>query len=95
MPETNEGFELTEERIAKMKQCSTPEELVALAREEGIELTDGQLEAISGGTDYKPYWTPQCPRCGSHKTSFYPDSLKTLACACDDCGYQWEFDIPQ
>lgn len=41
--------ELTEEQKAKARACSTPEELAALAREEGIELSDGQLEAVSGG----------------------------------------------
>ena len=33
----------------KLKSSNTFEELVALAKEEGIELTDDQLEAISGG----------------------------------------------
>ena len=40
---------LTEEQIAKVKACKNSEELLALAKEEGIELTDEQLEAISGG----------------------------------------------
>ena len=33
----------------KLKACETPEELVALANEEGVALTDEQIEAISGG----------------------------------------------
>ena len=40
---------LTEEQIAKVKACKSHEELLALAKEEGIELADEQLEAISGG----------------------------------------------
>ena len=40
---------LTEEQIAKVRACKNQEELLALAREEGIELTDEQLEAVSGG----------------------------------------------
>ena len=40
---------LSEEQIAKVKACSNHEELLALAKEEGIELTDEQLNAISGG----------------------------------------------
>ena len=34
---------LTEEQIAKVKECKTTEEMLALAKEEGIELTDEQL----------------------------------------------------
>ena len=40
---------LTEEQIAKVKACKNHEELLALAKSEGIELTDEQLAAISGG----------------------------------------------
>lgn len=44
-----EYAELTAERKAKVSGCSTPEELLALAREEGYELSDEDLDAISGG----------------------------------------------
>ena len=37
---------LTEEQIAKVKACKNQEEVLALVREEGIELTDEQLEAV-------------------------------------------------
>jgi len=40
---------LTEEQILKIKECKTSEELLALAKAEGIELTDEQLGVISGG----------------------------------------------
>ena len=40
---------LTPEQMEKAKQCRTPEELFALAKEEGVELTTDQLEAIAGG----------------------------------------------
>ena len=40
---------LSEEQIAKVKQCKNNEELLKLAKEEGIELTDEQLEAVNGG----------------------------------------------
>ena len=40
---------LTEEQIAKVKACKSHEELLALAKEEDIELTDEQLTTISGG----------------------------------------------
>ena len=41
--------ELSPEQRAKAKQCKTPEELLELAKEEGYELTDDELEGISGG----------------------------------------------
>ena len=41
------GF--SEEQIAKIKSCKSSEELLALAKHEGVELTDEQLEAVNGG----------------------------------------------
>ena len=40
---------ITEEQLRKARACKTPEELIALAQEEGYELTDDELEAVSGG----------------------------------------------
>lgn len=34
---------------AKLKGCETPEEILALAQEEGYELSDSELEGVSGG----------------------------------------------
>ena len=39
---------------AKLKGCETSEEILALAQEEGYELSDEQLEGISGG------WGDKC-----------------------------------
>ena len=39
----------------KLKSANTVEELVALAKEEGAELSDEQLDAVSGGEEwYEP-----------------------------------------
>ena len=55
---------LTEEQIAKIKSCKTQEEILKLAKEEGIELTDDQLEAVNGGCGTTTgYWG--CPYCGN------------------------------
>ena len=43
---------LSPEVREKALACETPEELLSLAKEEGYELTDGQLEAISGGLEW-------------------------------------------
>ena len=52
---------LTEEQIARVKACKNQEEMLALAKEEGIELTDEQLEAVSGGRCTS---STKCPNCG-------------------------------
>ena len=40
---------LTEEQVAKARACKSADELVKLAEETGIELSDKQLEEIAGG----------------------------------------------
>ena len=37
----------------KLAAAKTADELVALAKAEGMELTEGQLEAIAGGEDWR------------------------------------------
>lgn len=57
---------LSEEQIAKIKDCKSQEEILKLAKEEGIELSDEQLEAVSGGVcqgDIDVSMT--CPKCGA------------------------------
>ena len=43
--------DLSPDVVEKVKACKTPEEMLALAKEEGYELTDEQLESVSGGWD--------------------------------------------
>ena len=40
---------LSPEQIEKVKDCKSSEELLQLARDEGVQLTDEQLNAVSGG----------------------------------------------
>ena len=44
---------LSEEQIKKVEACKDSEEILSLAKAEGIELTDEQLEAVSGGCALK------------------------------------------
>ena len=44
--------DLTPEQQEKAKACKSPEELLELAKAEGYELSDGDLEAIAGGIDW-------------------------------------------
>jgi len=53
--------DLTDEQKAKAKACKTPEEMLALAREEGYELTDEELEGVSGGWCAADFNDNPCP----------------------------------
>ena len=55
---------LTDDQKKKFENCKTPEELLALAKDEGFELTDDQLEALSGGAS----WVGECNKvsCGGY-----------------------------
>ena len=52
--------DLTEEQMKKARECKTTEELINLAREEGIELTDEQLDAVAGGATPTVAWAAYC-----------------------------------
>ena len=73
---------LTEEQIAKVKACKNHEELLALAKTEGVELTEEQLNAINGGGCKLTVSIVECPYCGSTWVNFI--STKTYKCsACE------------
>lgn len=40
---------LTDEQISKIRACKTQDEFLALAKQEGVELSAEQLSAVSGG----------------------------------------------
>ena len=45
--------DLTPELKEKLAACKTPEDVLKLAKEEGYEISDDELEAISGGTSWR------------------------------------------
>ena len=47
--------DLTEEQKAKALACETTEDVLALAKEIGYELSEEELEAINGGIRKKSY----------------------------------------
>ena len=56
--------DLTDEQKAKVKACKTADELIALAKSEGVELSDEQLNSIAGGDSF---W---CPTASHRSTRF-------------------------
>ena len=50
---------LTNKQKKKAEAARSPEELLSIAKEAGVELTPDQLEAVSGG--YKDGWDTGCP----------------------------------
>ncbi len=76
---------LTEEQIAKLNECNSAEEILSLAKEEGVQLSDEQLEAVSGGCGK----SLTCPKCGS-KNVRRSDALSRdkhyFVYKCQDCG---------
>ena len=80
---------LTDEQIAKLKTCQSQEEMLALAKEEGIELTDEQLEAVSGGiclVQEVGDTRKTCPECGSKNVITLADQYLL----CNDCKHRWD-----
>ena len=56
--------DLTPEQMAKARACKTSDDILALAQEEGYELSDAELESVSGG-DWD-CWTVCTGRCGRY-----------------------------
>ena len=82
---------LTEEQIAKIKACKNQEEVLRLAKEEGLELTNEQLEAVAGGCETPKKRVIKC-ECGSTnvQTTLYRNNITSeTVCKCLDCGKEW------
>ena len=83
---------LTKEQIAKAKASKNSDEILALAKAEGVELNEEQLEAVSGGSFC--YSTPdfECPKCGSHNVdacALHGPAAMYWECKCKDCKHEW------
>ena len=69
--------DLTDEQKAKISG-KTPEDLFSLAKNEGVELSEKEMEAIAGGRDWK---VAECPKCHREEIG-HPGELFT----CPRCG---------
>ena len=84
---------LTDEQIARVKACKNQNELLELAKAEGVQLTDEQLEAVSGG--WCSETTEPCPKCGStniKKEHRGRDTSMHTVFICKKCGNEWNPD---
>ena len=78
--------DLSPEQQEKVMACKSTEELVALAKSEGVELTDEQLNQVAGGA-----WTrrtAQCHKCNSENIAptGETDLKRGTVYKCNDCG---------
>ena len=64
---------LTEEQIKKVKECKSSEEILDLAKAEGVQLSDEQLEAVSGGGCSN---SVKCPDCRSKNVKEISNNVK-------------------
>ena len=84
---------LTAEQIEKVKNCKNNEELLDLAKKEGVELNDEQLAAVTGGAcASEEVDLGLCPACGSSNFQYTESSdfsLTQYYCECHDCYHRW------
>lgn len=73
---------LTDEQIKKVENCKNSEEFLAIAKEEGIELNEELLEAVSGGFGSSAVKI-KCIHCGSE--NFPTDKNYGEFIYCSEC----------
>ena len=77
---------LTEEQVAKVKACKSTDEILNVAKEEGVELTDEQLEAVSGGGRCS---NDECPYCLGEGHQIGDDLWECYRCKGRYNGMKW------
>ena len=84
---------LNEEQLEKASHCKSTKELLALAKQEGVELNDEQLAAVNGGLceDKAPVFET-CPDCGQQVEGEYIETTPgdgKYHFRCLNCGHHW------
>ena len=75
---------LTDEQVVKVRACENASDLLQLAKDEGVDLSEEQLEAVSGGAcdfEKNPY---VCKYCGHDNSEQITDG-NSLAFLCQKC----------
>ena len=81
---------LSKEQVAKAKACKSTDEILALAKKEGVELSSEQLEAVNGGACSNTDHCPPCPSCGSTNVKSKYSGSRVTVFKCKDCGKEFE-----
>ena len=78
--------DMAPEQIEEAKKLATPEQMLAYARDNGIDLTDDEVDGIAGG--YVRIDGRACPYCGSREIYTAPAGT----CKCEECEAQFPRD---
>jgi len=77
--------DLTPKQQEMAKTCTTPEDIMTLAKNEGYELSDEELEAVSGGGwGGEKKYKVECQHC--HQVFDAPESWLGCWVHCPLCG---------
>ena len=83
--------DISDELKEKVASASSPEDILELAKTEGYELTDEQLEEVAGGGIWDrthDAHSDGCPKCGSHDLN-YSSVGQIMWYTCKKCGHKW------
>ena len=82
---------LAPELQEQARACGSAEELIALARDKKIPVSDEALEAVAGGIRQEGVGCKEdrCPHCGSTNVES-ADMVTYWQETCLDCGWTWE-----
>lgn len=78
---------LAKEQVAKLRACKNNEEILKAVKEEGVELNDEQLEAVSGG-ECSISSGISCPKCNQTDVDRLGNTVG-WDYTCKSCGYTW------
>lgn len=81
---SNVAPELIEKAIGK-----SPDEMLALAKAEGLELTDEQLDTIAGGAIWGESADGGCPYCKNKSYELVTVPNGTTVKKCGNCGFTY------
>ena len=75
--------DMTPEQLEEAKALQTPEEMLAYARDNGIDLTDEEMDVVAGGGGFWFEDKSKCPSCGSKNIRNFGTNGKFKTC--NDC----------
>ena len=84
---------LNEEQIEKASKCHSAEELLALAKNEHLELNEEQLAAVNGGCGDPSPRISTCPSCGAQVSGEYVETTPgdgRYHFICPNCNDSWK-----